>query len=167
MRTRLVAIAVIGSFVLVINATRVHGQVKKDSVINVTKTEKMLRDIKAPYRPFQGENSFLIVYEGKELKEISVILIETPALVVVFADVAAGREVELTDRVMRNLLELNLKADYLKVGISDIKSIRVQTEQDISLMSPKTFEKVLDQTALVADEVAKLLAPARKKEATK
>ena len=167
MRTTLVVIAVISSFVLGIHATRVHGQVKKDSVIKVTKTEKMLRDIKASYRPFQGENSFLIVYEGKELKEISVILIETPDLVVVFADVAAGREVELTDEVMRKLLEFNLVADYLKVGISDIKSIRVQTEQDLSLMSPKIFEKLLDQTASVADEVARLLAPARKKEATK
>jgi len=162
MKTRPLCIAVLAFFVFGTYVTSVDAQAKKDSVIKVTKTEKMLRDAKATYRPFQGEDSFVVVYEGKELKEISVVLIEASDLLIVLADVAAGREVDLTDGVMRKLLEFNMKADYLKIGISDIGSIRVQTEQELSLMSAKSFQKILDQTAAVADDVARLLKPVRK-----
>ena len=162
MRTRLLCIAVLSFSVFGAHVTSVDAQARKKSVIKVTKTEKMLRDVKATYRPFQRDDSFIVVYEGKELKEISVILIEASDVLVVLADVAAGREVDLTDGMMRKLLEFNMKADYLKVGISDIGSIRVQTEQELSLMSAKTFQKILDQAANVADDVAKILKPARK-----
>ena len=147
--------------ILTINGL-VNAQVKKSAVINVTRTEKMLRDIKANYQPFQGENSFVVVYSGKEIEEISVILIETDDAVLVLADVAAGRTVGLTPEVMRKLLEFNMKADFIKVGISDIGSIRVQSEQDLVSINTKSFGTLLNQIAAGADDVAKILKPVRK-----
>jgi hypothetical protein len=147
--------------ILTINGL-VNAQVKKSAVINVTRTEKMLRDIKANYQQFQGENSFVVVYSGKEIEEISVILIETDDAVLVLADVAAGRTVGLTPEVMRKLLEFNMKADFIKVGISDIGSIRVQSEQDLVSINTKSFGTLLDQIAAGADDVAKILKPVRK-----
>jgi hypothetical protein len=144
--------------ILTINGL-ISAQVKKSAVINVTRTEKMLRDIKANYQPFQGENSFIVLYSGKEKEEISVILIETDDAVLVLADVAAGRTVGLTPEVMRKLLEFNMQADFIKVGISDIGSIRVQSEQGLASIDPKSFGKLLDQIAAGADDVAKILKP--------
>lgn len=147
--------------ILTINGL-VNAQVKKSAVINVTRTEKLLRDVKANYQPFQGENSFIVLYSGKEKEEISVILIETDDAVLVFADVAAGRTVELTPEVMRKLLEFNMQADFIKVGISDIGSIRVQSEQDLVSINAKSFGTLLDQIAAGADDVAKIIKPVRK-----
>ena len=139
-----------------------NAQAKKSGIIKVTKTEKMLRDSKAKYTPFQGDDSFMVIYAAKEEKEIAVVIIETVDAILVFADVAAGREVELTSDVMRKLLEYNMEVDFIKAGISDIGSIRVQTEQGLLSMSAKTFKMILDQTAAGADEVAKIIAPVRK-----
>lgn len=142
-----------------------YAQAKKTETVKVTKTEKLLKDADAPYGPFQGEGTFIVSYAGKEKKEIDVIIIETDAAVVTFADVAAGRLIDLTPEVMRKLLKFNMNADYIKVGISDFGSIRVQTEQNIELMNAKAFKDILDQIAAGADDVAKILKPVFKQTA--
>ena len=136
---------------------------QKANVVKQSKTEAMLKAAKANYRQFQGKDSFIVSYNGNEKNDIDVIIVDAGAAVVALVDVAAGREIELTPDVMRKLLEFNMQTDYVKVGISDLGSIRIQTEQDLSLMNAKTFKKILDQTAASADDVAKILAPARRK----
>src|SRR5215203_3205655 len=148
MRKNSPSVLFIGTLVAILTINcLISAQVKKSAVINVTRTEKMLRDIKANYQPCQGENSFIVLYSGKEKEEISVILIETDDAVLVLADAAAGRTVGLTPEVMRKLLEFNMQADFIKVGISDIGSIRVQSEQGLASVDPKSFGKLLDQIA--------------------
>src|SRR5687767_2220311 len=106
MRNNSPSVLFIGTLLVILTINGlVNAQVKKSAVINVTRTEKMLRDIKANYQPFQGDNSFIVLYSGKEKEEISVILIETDDAVLVLADVAAGRTVDLTPEVMKKLLE--------------------------------------------------------------
>jgi hypothetical protein len=127
-----------------------------------TKTEKMLKEIKAPYKPFQGQNSFIVLYNGKEKKDIDLIAVEAGSGLAIFADVAAGREVDLTLEVMHKLLEYNLKTDYIKIGISDIGSIRVQSEQNLILINSKAFSEILDQIAAGVDDVSRILKPVYK-----
>ena len=136
------------------------AQVIKDSA-----SEKMLKEIKAIYQPFQGKDSFIVSYTGNELKNISVITVEVGSAISILADVAAGREVDLTPEIMRKLLEFNSRADYIKVGISDIGSIRVQCEQNLVTMNSNFFKVVLDQVASGVDEVAVILRPVKKKTA--
>ena len=150
-------------FIIVLVVLSGSGGQTAAQVVKGTKSEKMLQEIKAVYKPFNGKDAFLISYTGKELKEISVITVESGSAISVSADVAAGREIELTADVMRKLLEFSSRADYIKVGISDIGSIRVQCEQDLVTMRSKFFGEILDQVAAGAEEVAVILRPVRKK----
>ena len=147
-------------FIAALNIS-VVAQTKKASAV-ISKTERMLKEIKANYSPFQGKGTFIVSYKGKEKAEIDVILIETEDVVVILADVAAGKEIDLTLDLMKRLLEYNTQTDYIKVGISDLGSIRVQSEQELLAINGKIFGKILDQVAAGADEVAKILAPGRK-----
>lgn len=144
-------------FVMVVLNLEVAAQANQE-----TKSEKMLKEIEAIYKPFDGKSSFIVSYIGKEKKEIDVITVEVGSAVALIADVAAGREINLTPEVMRKLLEFNSRADFIKVGISDIGSIRVHSEQKLALLNAKTFEEILDQVAAGADEVATMLKPVRK-----
>ena len=145
--------------------TTANAQAKKTETVKVTKTEKLLKDSGARYGPFQGEGTYFVAYSGKEMKEISVIIIESETAVVVLADVAAGREIDLKPEVMRKLLTYNMDADYIKVGISDLGSIRVQTEQNLELLNAKVFKDILDQIASGAEDIARILKPVFKQTA--
>ena len=129
-------------------------------------TEKLLKESGVDFDVFQGEDSFIIIYEGKTNKEISVILIEADEAVANLSDVSSGKDVDLTPAAMKSLLEYNMKVDHIKVGISDIKSIRVQTEQLLKGLSASTLKLMIDQVAAGNDEVAKIIQPVRKKAAT-
>lgn len=142
-----------------------YAQTVTRTSIKETKTEKLLKEIKAAYSPFQGENSFIISYSGKVNKEIDVVVLEVGLAVAIFADAAAGRDVDLTPEKMRNLLKFNSRSDYIKVGISDLGSVRVHSEQNLLLINAKFFEEVLDQVAAGTDEVARIIGPINKKPA--
>lgn len=144
----------------------VVAQVKTAPVAKVFKTEQLLKETSANYAPFQGPGTFIVVYKGKERPQIDVILVEVGDSVVILADVAAGKEIDLTPSIMKKLLEYNAQIDYIKVGISDIGSIRVQTEQVLTSLTGTAFEDILDQVAAGTDEVTKLLIPVRKKPTT-
>ena len=144
----------------------VRAQTGASTSVKETKTESMLKEIKLTYRPIEGEKGFIVSYKGKEMKEIDLIVAEAEDAIAILVDVSAGRDVHLTPATMRKLLEFSVSFDYLKVGISDIGSIRVQSEQSLTI-SAKAFGEVLNQVAFGADEVAKILAPVRKKAATK
>lgn len=152
------ALCIVASvFVIFGSSWSASGQVKKATAVKETKTERMLKDAGASYSPFQGEHSFIVSYAGKEKKEIDVIIIEADSMVITLVDVAAAREVQLTSEIMRKLLEFNTGADYIKVGISELGSIRVQSEQNLTLINSKSFKEILDQTAAGGDDVAKIL----------
>ena len=138
------------------------------SAQKLTKTETMLKEIGAEYsRPVPAQLAFVVPYSGKEMKAIDLFVIEAAGGLVVMVDVAAGKDVNLTPAVLRKLLEFNAAVDYIKVGISDDGSIRVQTEQNLLAMTSAELQKLLDQAASGADDVAKILAPVRKKPAAR
>src|SRR5262245_27505862 len=86
------------SVLAVVVGLAMHGlsaQAQKPAGVKQSKTEGMLKEIKIDYKPFQGENSFIVSYSGKEKKEIDVIIVDAGTAVVALADVAAGREIEL------------------------------------------------------------------------
>lgn len=161
-----VALAVIGLLLITASNGRADAQVKKAAAVKTSKTEQMLKEIKATYSEFQGKGTYIVSFKGKNKAEIDVILIEAENIVVLLADVEAGKDINLTPDLMKRLLEYNMHADYIKVGISDIGSIRVQTEQELVPLNGTVFGKLLDQVAAGADEVAKIIAPGRKGAAT-
>ncbi|HKP70249.1 MAG TPA: hypothetical protein VJV05_13260 [Pyrinomonadaceae bacterium] len=136
------------------------AQTVKPAATTDSKLETMLKEIKATYKPFQG--GFIVSYEGKEMAEIDLIIVPVESSVAILSDAAAGKEIDLTPEKMRKLLEFNSRSDYIKVGVSDIGSIRVQSEQNLTLISPKFFEELLDQVAAGTDEVAKIVGPIKK-----
>lgn len=149
--------------VVMASGSRTNAQAVRSPGAKVTKTETMLKEIKAVYKPFQAEGSFIISYNGNVKSEIDVIVVEVGTAIAILADAAAGREIDLTPEKMRKLLEFNSRSDYIKVGISDIGSIRVQSEQKLVLLNPKLFEEILDQVAAGTDEVAKIIGPIKAK----
>lgn len=128
-----------------------------------TKSEKLLKEVKAAYKPLQAPASFIISYTGKELQEIKVVTVEAGSSIATVVEIAAGNEVNLTPEVMRKLLVFNSHADFIKASIGDDGGIRVQGEHDFTSMSAKFFGELLDQVAAGADEVAGIIRPVRKK----
>jgi len=150
-------------FVMMFSGHKTNAQAVRSPGVKASKTETMLKEIKAVYKPFQAEGSFIISYNGSEKSEIDIIVVEVGTAIAILADAAAGREVDLTPEKMRKLLEFNSRSDYIKVGISDIGSIRVQTEQNLVLLNAKFFEEILDQVAAGTDEVVKIIGPIKAK----
>lgn len=140
----------------------VAAQAKKATAVSSTKTERMLKEIKANYTPTQDKRAYIVTFKGTAKSDINVILVEVENAVAMVADVAAVNEVDLTPEVLKELLEYNARVDYIKVGISDQGTVQVQTEQGLALLTGKVFSQMLDQVAAGADEVAKILAPVRK-----
>ncbi len=162
-RGRLSIILLSISLTLSLFTNAVYGQSTKPApAAKLSSTERLLKESGADYSPFQGDDSFIVSYKGKQMGRIDLIIIDADKSAVIFADVAAGRELNMTQEVMRKLLEFNLRSDYIKVGISDIGSIRVQTEQILALMDAKNFDQMLDQVAAGSDEIAAILKPAMK-----
>ena len=155
---------VVSMFVVLGLNADVRAQAKKPVSVEQSKIEKMLKELGSTYSVMPGSQAFAIPYQGKELREIAVVTVEVGPTVVLWADVAAGREVDLTPEVMKKLLEYNLKADFIKVGISDKGTITVQTEQSL-LVNTENFKELIDQVAAGADNVAALLKPVRRKTA--
>jgi len=150
-------------FVMMVSGHKTSAQAVRSPGVKASKTETMLKEIKAVYKPFQAEGSFIIPYNGNVKSEIDIIVVEVGTEIAILADAAAGLEIDLTPEKMRKLLEFNSRSDYIKVGISDIGSIRVQTEQKLALLNPKLFEEILDQVAAGTDEVAKIIGPIKAK----
>ena len=143
------------------------AQTGKPTVDQASKLEGMLKEFKASYQPVKGEKAFFVSYSGDEMKDIKLFVIEVGEGLAVLVDVATADEVNLTPAIMRRLLEYTCEVDYIKVGISKDGAVRVQTEQSLYGMKSKTLEEVLNQIAAGANDVAKILAPVRKKQAGK
>lgn len=154
---------VVMNFVLVASVSNnVAAQVKSEPTANLSKTERLLKDVASTYTVLKGKDTFLVPFEGKHKKDIEVIVVEANEMVVWFTRVADGKEIELTPSLMRKLLEFNMKADYIKVGINERGSIDVQAEAFLSWMEPKSFQAVLEQIAAGANTVSGIVAPFKK-----
>jgi hypothetical protein len=139
-----------------------HAQVKSEPAASLSKTERLLKEISSTYTVLKGKNTFLVPFEGKHKKDIEVIIVESDDMIVLFSTVADGKEIEFTPTLMRKLLEFNMQADHIKVGISERGSIDVQAEAFLSWMEPKSFQAVLDQIAAGANIVSGIVAPFKK-----
>lgn len=150
------------------SAFPVAGQTKQPAAAQPSKTEQLLKQISTSYRVIpESKNSFFVTYSGKELKTIDLFVIEVEGSgIAILFDVAEGNEVDLTPVALRKLLEFNTQADYIKVGLSDRGSVRVAAEIFLRSANAEGLEAVLDQAAASADEVARLIAPFRKKTQT-
>lgn len=135
--------------------TNAIAQVAKDS-----KTESILKEIGQPYTRMKPD-VFTIAYKGKFLKEISVVAAEGNGYFIGFVDVASKAEAALTPQMMQQLLEFNLRADFIKVGVGNDGKITVQTEQLLRLMDKQAVSEMLDQLATGADEVYRIIKPAK------
>lgn len=156
------AIVVINFMVVAALSNGAAAQVKPESNASLSKTERLLKEISSTYTVLKGKNTFLVPFEGKHKKEIEVIVVDANEMVVWFSTVADGKEIEFTPALMRKLLEFNMQADYIKVGISERGSIDVQAEAFLSWMEPKSFQAVLDQIAAGANIVSGIVAPFKK-----
>lgn len=142
----------------------VAGQTKQPAAVQPSKTEQLLKQISTSYRTIpESKNSYFVTYSGKELKQIDLFVIEVDeGGIAILFDVVEGKEVDLTPVALRKLLEFNMQADYIKVGLSDKGAVRVSAEIFLRSATAEGLEAVLDQAAASADEVARLIAPFKK-----
>ena len=126
--------------------------------VNETKTERMLKEIGQPYTRMK-EGVYMIQYKGKDFKEISVVAAEGDGYLIGFVDVANKEETALTPDIMQKLLEFNLRADFIKVGIGKKGTITVQTEQTLRLIDTALVREIFDQLAAGANEVYTIVQP--------
>jgi hypothetical protein len=143
------------------------AQTAKATGTKPSKLEGMLKEIDAVYQPVKGENAFIVSYSGDDLKDIDLFVFEGEGAIAIMFDIVSAKDVNLTPAIMRKLLEFNANVDFIKVGISPNGSIRVQTEQGLEGMTSKSCKNMLDQMAAGANDIAKILAPARKKTGAK
>ena len=157
MKTRLFAalplMAILIAAVLVTSSMTVSAQ-----AVNETKTERMLKEIGQPYTRMK-EGVYMILYKGKDFKDISVVAAEGNGYLIGFVDVANKEEAALTPDIMQKLLEFNLRADFIKVGIGKKGTITVQTEQSLRLIDTASVREIFDQLAAGANEVYTIVQP--------
>ena len=156
------ALVLISFMVAAALSNRTVAQVKPEPSANLSKTERLLKEISSTYTVLKGNNTFLVPFQGKNKKDIEVIIVESDDMIVLFATVSDGKEIEFTPALMRKLLEFNMQADHIKVGISERGSIDVQLETFLSWMEPKGFQVVLDQIAAGANIVSGIVTPFKK-----
>jgi len=98
-------------FVMMVSGHKTSAQAVRSPGVKASKTETMLKEIKAVYKPFQAEGSFIIPYNGNVKSEIDIIVVEVGTEIAILADAAAGLEIDLTPEKMRKLLEFNSRSD--------------------------------------------------------
>ncbi len=122
------------------------------------KVARLLNESKISYTK-QSETVWSVPFEGKQLKDISVVVSTADPIVVVFAVVAEKKDFKLTPELMQKLLRSNQDFDRVKVGIDKDGDIFVRVDLSARLLDVEELKANVEQVSAAADEVYAFVKP--------
>lgn len=122
------------------------------------KIARLLNESKVSYTK-QSETVWSVPFEGKQLKDISVVISTADPIVVVFAVVAEKKDFKLTPELMQKLLRSNQDFDRVKVGIDKDGDIFVRVDLSARLLDVEELKANVEQVSAAADEVYAFVKP--------
>jgi hypothetical protein len=90
--------------------------------------------------------------EGKNAKEIALIVAESEGMTILFS-VVAEKATLLTPVQMKQLLKLSLALDKVKIGLDEDDNLMVRIDLNTRLLDKEELTQSLDQLGGAADEV--------------
>ena len=100
-----------------------------------------------------------VQFEGKSLKNITVIASVGDNVMILFAVVAEKKNVKATPAMMKKLLGLNEELDRVKIGIDKEGDVFVRIDLSIRILDKQELKENLDQAAAAANDVFAALKP--------
>ncbi len=122
------------------------------------KVTRLLNESKVSYTKL-SETVWSVPFEGKQLKDISVVISTADPIVVVFAVVAEKKDFKLTPELMQKLLRSNQDFDRVKVGIDKGGDIFVRVDLSTRLLDAEELKANVEQVSAAADEVYAFVKP--------
>jgi hypothetical protein len=92
-------------------------------------------------------------FNGKSLKNFTVILAVQDDLLVTFVIVAKKANIQVTPEFMFTLLRANHSLDHVKVGLDDDGDLFVRNDSSVRILDAEEFKAEIKQVAAAADEV--------------
>lgn len=139
MKQILLALLILASFA---TGSAAQSTGKIDSLINKTGYEFS----KA------GDKLWVTKVEGKNAKEIALIVAESEGMTILFT-VVAEKAITLTPTQMKQILKLSIALDKVKIGLDEDDNLMVRIDLNTRTLDKEELEQALDQLGGAADEV--------------
>lgn len=106
-----------------------------------------------------AEGIWTVPFNGKQLRDFSVVIAADKELLLMFATVSRQKEFRAAAELFRKLLTHNDEFDRVKIGIDKDGDVIVRIDLSMRLVDKKELNDSLNQTAAAADEVYASIKP--------
>lgn len=100
-----------------------------------------------------SEDTWTLPYEGKVLKDITVVATVGEGLLITFALLPESKNAKFPPQVLLKLLNLNEDFDRVKVGIDKDGILFVRSDVAVRTLDKEDLTTTIDQVAAAIDEV--------------
>ena len=159
---RFVTAAVAALFVLTISASPTWAQTPAPPAPNMPRAIDLLEGTGLNYSK-NTPNSWIVRFEANNGDDIPVIVAQAPGILVLVSVVSLGKETKPSLDLYRELLQFNIDADYIKVGIDDDGDYQVRADLNQVTATVDSLKALLDQVASAADQLRPTFAKYKKK----
>jgi hypothetical protein len=122
------------------------------------KIAKVLNESKLTFTKV-SDTVWTVPFEGKNIKEIPVVVSASEDVLVIFALVAQKKDINVTPALMQRLLRANEEFDRVKIGIDKEGDIFARIDISIRVLDAAELKANLQQTSAAADEVFAFVQP--------
>ena len=122
------------------------------------KVARVLNESKLTFTK-QSETVWVTPFEGKNLKDIPIVMSVGGDILVVFTLVAQKKEVNMTPALMLKLLAANQEFDRVKVGIDKDGDIFTRIDIPLRVLDAAELRTSAEQTSAVADQIFAYVQP--------
>ncbi|MEQ1764085.1 MAG: hypothetical protein ABL984_13200 [Pyrinomonadaceae bacterium] len=100
-----------------------------------------------------GDDIWTIPFEGKSMKEISVVTTVSEGIFLAFALIPESKNVKFPPPALQKLLNLNDEFDRVKIGIDDKGFVFVRIDMTVRTLDKQELSDGIDQVAAAVDQV--------------
>jgi ribosomal protein L12E/L44/L45/RPP1/RPP2 len=118
---------------------------------SVSNLETMLSKTGYEFTKADG-NIFVTKVEGKNLKEIILIVTESEGMTILFCTVKEKATATMTLAQYKQILKLTMEFDKVKIGLDDEESLMVRIDMTTRILDVKELTENLDQIGAACDE---------------
>lgn len=152
-------LSIFPSFVFVLlMVTFVGGGPAFGQESHASKVARVLNDSGLTFTK-QSATVWSVPFEGKKLKDITVILSVSDDLLTVFSLIAEKKDLKLTPEILQKLLRSNEDFDRVKIGIDKDGDVFARIDLTIRVLDAAELKTNVEQVSAAADEVFDYLKP--------
>ncbi len=100
-----------------------------------------------------GDDTWTIPFEGKSMKDITVVASVGEGMFVVFALIPESKTAKFPPQALEKLLNLNDSFDRVKIGIDKDRFVFVRIDMTVRTLDKEELTAGIDQVAAAVDEV--------------